>query len=394
MTQDIPFHINQIVTDIRRTIHQSPELSNHELETSAFVRNQLADHGVDSVTMLDTASFSVDIEGENNQSRRRIAVRADLDALPISEETGHSYSSNNDGIMHACGHDGHTAMVAGLGIWLHRRRSELPGSVRLIFQQAEETEPLGSRNVLSSGAIDHVDGVIGLHVDPGIPTGQITVREGAYAASGDEFTITVIGKSSHAAKPHEGVDAIAISASLIQEVQKIRSRLTDPQSPFVITIAKINGGVVTNILCDKVVIEGTIRALEEGARSTAHSLLKKLSRDLASMYGGEAHVEIFEGEPVLMNDARMTELVRNAGRKVLGESNVLDLPPWAASDDFAFYSQIKPSVYFRLGVRNEAKNCVYGLHHPKFDLDEDALSVGIRVLNQAVSDFLESDPDR
>lgn len=391
MTKYVPSYLKEIVTNIRRTVHASPELSNQELRTSEFVREQLAEHGVDQVKILDTASFSVDIEGKSSKNVRRIAIRADLDALPINEETGHSFSSTNPGVMHACGHDGHTAMLAGLGIWLHQNRSELPGSVRLIFQQAEEAEPLGSRNVLSSGALDDVDGVIGLHVDPGIPTGQITVRKGAFAASGDEFRITVIGKSSHAAKPHEGVDAIAISASLIQEVQKIRSRLTDPQSPFVITIAKINGGLVTNIVCDEVVIEGTIRALDENARSTAHNLLKNLSRGLAHMYGAEAHVEIFDGEPVLMNDSRMTELIQSAGRKVLGESNVLDLPPWAASDDFAFYSQVKPCVYFRLGVRNEEKNCVYGLHHPKFDLDEDALFVGIRVLKQTIVDFLESD---
>lgn len=391
MTSDISSRLKETVVNIRRAIHASPELSNQELETSAFVRNQLAEHGIEGITMLDSASFSVDIEGESGNNRRRIAVRADLDALPISEQTGRSFSSNNDGVMHACGHDGHTAMVAGLGIWLHQNRSELPGSVRLIFQQAEEAEPLGSRNVLSSGALDDVDGVIGLHVDPGIPTGQITVREGPFAASGDEFRISVIGKSAHAAKPHEGVDAIAISASLIQEIQKIRSRLTDPQSPFVVTIAKINGGVVTNIVCDEVNIEGTIRALDENARATARNLLKSLSRDLARMYGGEAHVEILDGEPVLMNDSRMTELIRNGARKVLGESNVLNLPPWAASDDFAYYCQIKPSVYFRLGVRNEQKNCIYGLHHPKFDLDEDALPVGIRVLNQAISDFLQSD---
>ena len=390
MNTEISQDIFEIATRIRRTIHANPELSNKEFETSKFVQTELAGKGIDKIRALDTASFAVDIEGDgNSKNRRRIAIRADLDALPIEEATGHEFASRNSGVMHACGHDGHTAIVAGLGIWLHQNKSMLPGAVRLIFQQSEEALPLGSENVLASGILADVDGVIGIHVDPGIETGQITVRKGAFAASGDEFKITVKGRASHAAKPHEGVDAIAISASLIQEVQKIRSRFTDPQSPFVITISKIKGGVVTNIVCDEVVIEGTIRALDEAARKQAQELLIRISQDLAKMYGGDASVQIIKGEPVLVNDERMTNLVRRAAGKVLGSENVLDLPPWAASDDFAFYGQHKPSVYFRLGVRNEQKGCVHGLHHPKFDLDEDAISVGISIIGQAVVDFLE-----
>ncbi len=390
MKLEFPSELVQMTTDIRRTIHAAPELSNNESKTSEFLKSQLTAHGIDNFRALDTHSFSVDIEAETkNKQQNRIAIRADLDALPIKEATTHNFVSTNNGVMHACGHDGHMAVVAGVGIWLHANRSRLPGSVRLIFQQAEEAEPLGSRNVIASGALDDVDGVIGLHVDPGIATGQITVREGPFAASGDEFVIRVQGRSSHAAKPHEGVDAIAISASLIQEVQKIRSRLTDPQSTFVITIAKINGGLVTNIVCDEVVIEGTIRAFDEKARQTAQQWLKTISQDFAQMYGGHADVEIIPGEPVLVNDAMMTELIRDAGREVLGDENVLNLPPWAASDDFAFYGQVKPAVYFRLGVRNETKDCVFGLHHPQFDLDEEAIPVGIQVIGQAVCNFLE-----
>ena len=390
MKFDFPSELGEITKNIRRTIHASPELSNQEAHTSKFLKAQLSQHGLRDFQPLDTHSFSVDIDGtgENGQ-RRRVAIRADLDALPIQEATAHDYHSNNPGVMHACGHDGHMAVVAGVGLWLHANRSSLPGSVRLIFQQAEEAEPLGSRNVIASGALDDVDGVIGLHVDPGIPTGQITVREGAFAASGDEFVIRIEGRSCHAAKPHEGVDAIAISASIIQELQKIRSRLTDPQSPFVITVAKIAGGVVTNIVCDEVIIEGTIRALDEKARETAQKWLKKISQDIAAVYGGAADVKIIKGEPVLVNDTQMTELIRSSAKQVLGQDNVLNLPPWSASDDFAFYGQIKPAVYFRLGVRNEAKHCIYGLHHPKFNLDEAAIEVGIQVVGQAVCNFLD-----
>ena len=390
MKLKFPSELVQITTELRRTIHASPELSNKESNTSNYLKSQLTAFGIDKIRALDSHSFSVDIEGETKgKQNRSIAIRADLDALPITESTNHDFVSTNTGVMHACGHDGHMAIVAGVGIWLNSNRSRFPGLVRLIFQQAEEAEPLGSRNVIASGALDDVDGVIGLHVDPGIPTGQITVREGAFAASGDEFIIKVQGRSSHAAKPHEGVDAIAISASLIQEIHKIRSRLTDPQSPFVITVAKINGGLVTNIVCNEVVIEGTIRALDENARHTAQQLLKTISQGLAKLYGGRADVEIVEGEPVLMNHTMMTELIRDAGREVLGEENVLNLPPWAASDDFAFYGEVKPAVYFRLGVRNESKNCVFGLHHPQFDLDEDAIPIGIQVIGEAVCNFLE-----
>ncbi len=391
MHLEFPPDLVEIATRIRRKIHSLPELSNQESRTSEFLRSELANCGIHKIRMLDTHSFMVDIDSEQKaQQFRRIAIRADLDALPIQEETTHNFVSHNPGVMHACGHDGHMAVVAGLGIWFNSIRSSLPGSVRLIFQQSEEAYPLGSQNVIASGALDEVDGVIGLHVDPGIPAGQITVREGAFAASGDEFKIVVQGRSCHAAKPHEGVDAIAISASVIQEIQKIRSRLTDPQSPFVITVAKINGGVVTNIVCDEVVIEGTIRALDEVARQTAQDLLENISQNMAAMYGGHANVQIDRGEPVLMNEENMTELIRSAGRQVLGKENVLNLPPWAASDDFAYYGKIKPAVYFRLGVRNESTDCVYGLHHSKFDLDESAIPVGIKVIGQAVYNFMNA----
>ena len=390
MMNELPNKLFETVVRIRRTIHEHPELSNQEHRTSAFVKEELLSHGISNIITLGSTSFAVEIQGQQSGPSRKIAVRADLDALPIEEKTGHEFSSKSPGVMHACGHDGHTAMVAGLAIWVNDIRESFSGSIRCIFQQAEEAEPLGGPIVVKSGILDDVDGVLGIHVDPGISAGQMTVREGAFAASGDEFKITVKGRSCHAAKPHEGVDAIAIAASMIQEIQKICSRFKDPQTPLVVTVSKISGGVVTNIICDRVEIEGTIRSLSEQARQSAHSQLEKICTSLARMYGGDAIVEIFSGEPVLMNDERMVELIRSAARRVVGTENVLNLPPWAASDDFAYYGQVKPSAYFRLGVGNQQKNCVHGLHHSEFKLDEDALPVGIRILKEAAFEFLGS----
>ena len=318
-------------------------------------------------------------------------VRADLDALPIQEETGLEYASRNVGVMHACGHDSHVAMAYAAAVSLARRRDRFAGTVRFIFQPAEEAEPLGGRAMVEEGHIDDVDAVIGIHVDPSIEAGKIGVRAGPFAASADELDITVHGKAGHGGRPHEGVDAIAIAAGIVQELQKIPARQKDPAVPLVISIGRISGGTVRNIIAGEVVMEGTIRTMDESVRAFAHERIEAIATALARAHGGGAEVVIRRGEPVLENDPAMVALVKAAGDDVGGEGTVLDVAPWTAADDFAFYTKVKPCVYFRLGVGNAAKGCVHGLHHPAFRIDEDVLPLGAAVLARAAERFL-NDP--
>ena len=376
---------------LRREIHGWPELSNDEHETSRRVRARFEANGIEAIRPVLGTGLLVDVTGSAGADVRCIAVRADLDALPIQEETGLEFASRNVGVMHACGHDSHVAMVYAAAVSLARRRDRFAGTVRFIFQPAEEAEPLGGRAMVEEGHIDDVDAVIGIHVDPSIEAGKIGVRAGPFAASADEIDITVHGKAGHGGRPHEGVDAIAIAAGIVQELQKIPARQKDPAVPLVISIGRISGGTVRNIIAGEVVMEGTIRTMDESVRAFAHERIEAIATALARAHGGGAEVVIRRGEPVLENDPAMVALVKAAGDDVGGEGTVLDVAPWTAADDFAFYTKVKPCVYFRLGVGNAAKGCVHGLHHPAFRIDEDALPLGAAVLAHAAERFL-NDP--
>lgn len=380
--------------EVRRAIHQFPELSNREAETSALVRRELEAAGIGPIREVAGTGLIVDIAGPTNKdgaAGRTLAIRADLDALPIGERTGLPFASRNDGVMHACGHDSHTAMVLAAALSLARAPGGLGGTVRFIFQPAEEAEPLGGRAVVAGGHLDGVDGVIGIHVDPAIEAGRIGVCAGPFAASSDELDITVFGKAAHGAKPHEGVDAIVAAAALIGELQTIASRNRDPSEPLVITLGTIEGGVIRNILADEVRLTGTIRAMSEAVRAMAHDRIRALADGVAAAYGARAEVAIREGEPVLVNDPDMVALINAAAADVAGPDCAFAAEPWTASDDFAFYSRVRPSVYFRLGVGNADKGCVHPLHHPEFQIDEDAMTLGASVLLRAARRFLAND---
>ncbi len=373
--------------EVRRAIHQFPELSNREAETSALVRRELEAAGIGPIREVAGTGLIVEIPRAGT-SGRGLAIRADLDALPITERTGLPYASKNSGVMHACGHDSHTAMVLAAALSLARAPDGLGGTARFIVQPAEEAEPLGGRAAVAGGHHDGVDGVVGIHVDPAIEAGRIGVRAGPFAASSDELDITVFGKAAHGAKPHEGVDAIVAAAALVGELQTIASRNRDPAEPLVITLATIEGGAIRNILADEVRLTGTIRTMSEAVRDMAHGRIRALCDGLAAAYGARTEVAIREGEPVLVNDAAMVELINAAAADVAGPDCAFAAEPWTASDDFAFYSQVRPSVYFRLGVGNPDKGCVHALHHPEFRLDEDAMTLGATVLVRAARRFL------
>lgn len=378
--------------EIRRHLHRHPELSNEEAKTQAYLKQALEREGLAGVREVAGYGLAVDIIGKAQASNRKVAIRADIDALPILEESGVDFSSLNAGVMHACGHDAHAAMVFATAAHLHRSRDTFGGTVRIIFQPAEEAEPLGGRRVVEAGLLDDVDGAIGIHVDPYTETGKIAVGSGPYTLACDIFDATVTGSSAHAAKPSEGVDAIATAAAMVSEIQKIVAREIDPYDPLVISVTGFEGGGAYNVIADKVRLKGTIRSGNEATRAKAWKRLREILNGVAQGHQAKVELDIKRGEPPVVNDKDLTRIVSDSAAEKFGPENVLNAPGWTAADDFGFYSEKRPSVYFRLGIRNEAMEAVYPLHHPKFRVDEAALPVGAVTLAAAATRFLATDP--
>jgi amidohydrolase len=375
--------------EVRRHLHRNPELSNAEQKTQAFLKQALEKEGIRGIKEVAGYGLAVDIVGGKAPSNRKVAIRADIDALPINEESGVEFTSTNPGVMHACGHDAHSAMVFATAAHLNRTRASFGGTVRLIFQPAEEAEPLGGRRVVEEGLLDDVDGAIGIHVDPYTPSGKIAVGSGPYTLASDIFDATVTGASAHAAKPSEGVDAIAAACAMVAEIQKIVARETDAFDPLVISVTGIEGGGAYNVIADKVRLKGTIRSGSAATRQRAQRRLGEILKGVAQSHQAQVELAIVTGEPPVVNDVEMTGIVSASAAASFGEASVLKAPGWAAADDFGFYSEKRPSVYFRLGIRNEAEGSVYPLHHPKFRVDESALRVGAVTLVEAARRFLD-----
>ncbi|MFT4160135.1 M20 metallopeptidase family protein [Shinella sp.] len=374
--------------DIRSHLHRNPELSNEERETQAYLKQALEAAGLENVRPVAGFGLAVDIIGTAGPSNRKVVIRADIDALPITEASGVPFASGRPGVMHACGHDAHAAMGYAAAVLLDRQRSSFSGTVRLIFQPAEEAEPLGGRRVIEEGLLDDVDAAIGIHVDPYTPAGRIAVGAGPYTLACDIFDVVVTGNSAHAAKPSDGVDAIAVACSMVTELQKIVSREIDPYDPLVVSVTGIEGGGAYNVIAPDVRLKGTIRSGHEETRQKAWRRLRQILEGVAATHDAGVAVNIQRGEPPVVNAPEMVAIVQQAGAEVVGRDNVLNAPGWTAADDFAFYSEKCPSVYFRLGIRNEAMEAIYPLHHPKFRVDETALPKGAMTLSAAALRFL------
>jgi len=374
--------------DIRRHLHRHPELSNEERETQAYLRQALVEAGFATVRPIAGFGLAVDIVGTAGPSNRKVVVRADIDALPITEASGVPFASLRSGVMHACGHDAHAAMGYAAAVLLDAQRESFSGTVRLIFQPAEEAEPLGGRRVIEEGLLDDVDAAIGIHVDPYTPAGRIAVGAGPYTLACDNFDVIVTGNSAHAAKPSDGVDAIAVACSMVTELQKIVAREIDPYDPLVVSVTGIEGGGAYNVIAPEVRLKGTIRSGREETRQKAWQRLRQVFEGIAAAHGAHVAVDIRRGEPAVVNDPEMVDIVQRAGATIVGRDNVQTAPGWTAADDFAFYSEKCPSVYFRLGIRNADIDAVYPLHHPKFSIDETALPKGAMVLAEAARAFL------
>ena len=385
---NIPADVLARMIEIRRHLHAHPELSNHENETQRYLLDCLASEGMGHAVVAAGTGIVVDIEGLAPTSNRRVAVRADIDALPILEETGLPFASQNSGVMHACGHDAHAAMVFAAAATLHRQRGTFGGTVRFVFQPAEEAEPLGGRRIVEEGWLDGMDAAIGIHIDPFLATGRVAVGAGPYTLASDIFDIVISGRSAHAAQPEKGVDAIAVGCAVVGELQKIVARETEAFDPLIVSVTGFQGGGSYNIIADAVTIRGTIRSGREATRLTAQGRLRAIASGIAAAHGADAEVTITRGEPPVVNDPAMVAVVAEATQQGLGEGALLNAPGWTAADDFGFYSEAVPSVYFRLGVQDAAQRMAFALHHPRLHVDEAALPLGARVLVGSVIGFL------
>ncbi len=361
------------VVAFRRHLHAHPELSFEEKETALYVQSKLSEWGI---------AFQKDFSGHGvvgiihgKPGGKTIALRADMDALPIIELNETEYKSQIPGIMHACGHDVHTSSLLGTAYILQQLRDEWRGSIKLIFQPAEEKVPGGASLMIKDGVLQNpwVECIFGQHVQPFIDCGKIGIRAGKYMASADELYLTIKGKGGHGAQPQHCIDPIIIAASVLTTLQTVISRNADPRSPSVLTFGKIVGGTLNNIIPDEVYLEGTFRAMDEAWRFKAHDIMRDIITSVTESMGGSAHFEIRKGYPVLFNDEALTLGTQPLIESYVGKENVIQLDLWMAAEDFAFYTHEVPGCFYRLGTRNTPKGIVHGLHSARFDIDEEAL---------------------
>jgi hippurate hydrolase len=366
--------------DVRHHLHANPELSYQEFETSAFVQERLKKMGIPFEVKAKTGVMGL-ISGRNPE-KRLVALRADMDALPIREENNLPYKSKNVGVMHACGHDVHTSILLGASKILHDLKDEWEGSVRLIFQPGEERNPGGASLMIKEGVLEspRPTAIFGLHVHPGLEVGKLSFRSGRVMASADELFFTIRSKGGHAASPHTTVDTILVASNLIVALQQIVSRNRNPFSPSVLSITSFQGGYTTNVIPSEVKLMGTLRAMDESWRFKAHELIRKLSSELVSSMGAELDLHIDVGYPMVYNEERLHEEARQQAEKFIGKPNVLETEIRMGSEDFGYYTQIIPGCFYRLGVMNEEKGIVSGVHTPTFNIDESAIEIGMGMM--------------
>ena len=365
---------NDVVAN-RRHLHSHPELSFHEVETSAFVAGKLDELGLKYERMADNGLVAL-IKGDK-PSDKVVALRADMDALPITEVNEVSYKSQNVGVMHACGHDAHTSSLLGTAKILTDLKSQFGGTVKLIFQPAEEKLPGGASIMIKEGVLENPkpQAVLGQHVMPLIEAGKVGFRAGKYMASTDEIYVTVKGKGGHGAQPQQNVDPVIIMAHMLTALQQIVSRFADPKSPSVLSFGKVIANGATNVIPNEVYLEGTFRTMDEKWRNEAHIKMKKMAEGICESMGGSCEFNIMRGYPFLINEEKLTNATRGHAEDYLGKENVLDLDIWMAAEDFAYYSQVADSCFYRLGTRNESRGITSSVHTPTFDVEEDAFKI-------------------
>ncbi|EDM23044.1 amidohydrolase [Caminibacter mediatlanticus] len=364
------------IIEIRRHIHMYPDLSGEEKPTRDYVKSILEDEGIKDIKTFEN-HYGMVVDLKIDENLPTIAFRADMDALPIQEENKVPYKSRKDGIMHACGHDGHTAILTGFLIACNRHKEKLPLNIRGIFQHKEEVMDGGSEDLIRDGALDKVSAIFGLHMYPYLKTGEIGYKYGEMMASADMFEIEIFGKSAHGARPHEGVDAILTASMVVNSINHIVSRKIDPLHPAVISFGTIEGGKAANIICDHVKLSGTVRTLNDKVRQNIKEMMEEAVAGICRSMGARYNFNYFFGNPELVNDKDMVDVVIKAAKKV---ANPIDLKlPVMGGEDFANYIKVVKGAFFRLGCCNELKETCYPQHHPRFDIDEDSLIIGAKI---------------
>ena len=365
---------------VRHHLHANPELSYKEFETSKFVQSKLKEFGIPFTVMAETGVVGL-IEGKNPSSKV-IALRADMDALPILEENNIPYKSKVDGVMHACGHDVHTTCLLGAAKILNELKADWEGTVKLIFQPGEEKNPGGASIMIKEGVLESPKPqcIFGLHVHPGLQLGQLSFRAGKVMASADELYMTVRGKGGHAASPHLSVDPILIASHMVVSLQQVISRNRNPHNPSVLSITAFNAGTTTNVIPNEVKIMGTFRAMDEQWRFEAHDLIRRNATLLVESMGGELDLHIDVGYPTVYNNEALNEKAKAKATDFLGAAHVEETELRMGAEDFGYYSQVIPGCFFRLGVMNKEKGITSGVHTPTFNIDEDAIETGMGMM--------------
>ncbi|MGC6470654.1 MAG: M20 metallopeptidase family protein [Flavobacteriales bacterium] len=365
------------IVEIRRHLHKHPELSFEEFNTSSFIQEKLNEYGISFTAGIVKTGIVALIEGKNPKSKC-IALRADIDALPIEELNTHSFVSKHKGVMHACGHDVHTASLIGVARILNELKHSWEGCVKLIFQPGEEKLPGGASLMINEGVLNNptVDKIIGQHVSPELECGTLGIRAGKFMASTDEIYIDVIGKGGHAALPEGNINPIVIASNLISNLYERFSQYRD--KPSVFSIGVIEGGTAGNIIPDSVSLQGTFRAMNEEFRKEAHKIIGEICDTVTQQFGGSFSLEIKKGYPFLSNDKELTQLCFDTAAEFMGKQNVIEIPKRMTAEDFAYYSHHVPACFYRIGVGSRGEDRRY-LHNAKFDVNENALihSMGV-----------------
>lgn len=369
------FAFKDLLLEWRRYLHSHPELSWQEFETTEFILNELKKIGIEDISRPLKTGLVAKIE---NGKGKCVALRADIDALPITEQNTCSYKSQNDGVMHACGHDVHSTCLLGAAKYLIENRDKWQGTIVLIFQPSEEKQPSGAEALIKAGVIEDskIEAILGLHVTPELEVGKLGFHEGPFMASADEIYMTIIGKGGHGASPHLCIDPIVLSAHIILALQNLVSRYADPKTPTVLTFGDIHGSGATNIIPEKVELKGTLRTFDEKWRKEVQQKTKEIAQGIARSFGGDCVVDIPEGVPFVNNEPVLTNKISLLAEHLLGKENVVAMPMRMGAEDFSFYGHHCAASFFRLGTGNDKKGTTITVHNSKFEIDEDALIVG------------------
>jgi N-acetylcysteine deacetylase len=374
------------LVEIRRNLHMYPEISNQEFKTTEKINGWLHEFGIQQIPLSIATGTAAEVKGM--EQGPTVAIRADIDALPIQEEADVPFRSKIDGVSHMCGHDVHTTIALGAAMILEEMKDLVPGNVRILFQPAEEFEG-GAESMIQQGLLEGISSIIGLHNVPELPVGQIGVKEGFLMASVDDFTITIKGKGGHAALPEKTIDPIVIGSAVVSQLQTLVSRTISSKESAVVTIGSFQAGMTNNVIPDKAILKGTVRTSNEQVRKKIHEVFTQLVTNTVAAHGGEVEIKYEFLLPAVYNDAQVAEIVQSAAEAIVGKENTIRAEPTMGGEDFSFYQKEVPGCYVWLGSGNQEKGIKYGWHHPKFMVDENAIKIGVKLMVHSVLKLLE-----